>query len=58
MRSDLARMQTVRGEESPAYPYKYPIQVPHSLCREYPIAAANGWPRQCRTDRGVRVARW
>ena len=28
MRSDLARMQTVRGAESPAYPYKYPIQYP------------------------------
>ena len=26
MRSDLARMQTVRGEASPAYPYKYPIR--------------------------------
>jgi hypothetical protein len=51
MRSDLARMQTVRGAASPAYPYKYPIQVPHSLCREYPIAAANRRPHQCRTDR-------
>jgi hypothetical protein len=56
MRSDLARMQTVRGAESPAYPYKYPIQVPHSLCREYPTGAANSRPYQCRTDRKARGA--
>jgi hypothetical protein len=56
MRSDLARMQTVRGAESPAYPYKYPIQVPHSLCREYPIAAAKSRLHQCRADRKARGA--
>ena len=53
MRRDLARMQTVRGEASPAYPYKYPIQVPHSLCREYPSAAANCWLQPCWTVRGA-----
>ena len=56
MRSDLARMQTVRGAESPAYPYKYPIQVPHSLCRKYPIAAAKSRLHQCRADRKARGA--
>src|SRR3954447_13442380 len=47
---------TVRGEASPAYPYKYPIQVPHSLCPEYPIAAANSRPHQRWTDRKARGA--
>jgi hypothetical protein len=26
-RSDVARMPTVRAAASPAYPYKYPIQI-------------------------------